>query len=89
MLVLGGGGYTIRNVAKTWAYETGILVGEDLCEGSPFLPFNEYMEYFGPEFKMEVPANNMDNQNPREYLDHIRWVATQRIGLSDPVQGRP
>lgn len=29
-LVLGGGGYTIRNVARTWAYETGVLVGEDL-----------------------------------------------------------
>ncbi|CAD2220954.1 histone deacetylase 1/2 [Angomonas deanei] len=27
MLVVGGGGYTIRNVAKLWAYETGILCG--------------------------------------------------------------
>ena len=23
MLVLGGGGYTIRNVARCWAFETG------------------------------------------------------------------
>ncbi|ORC89431.1 histone deacetylase 1 [Trypanosoma theileri] len=27
MLVLGGGGYTLRNVAKLWAYETSILCG--------------------------------------------------------------
>ncbi|MCJ1463093.1 histone deacetylase [Pseudocyphellaria aurata] len=25
VLVLGGGGYTMRNVARTWAYETGML----------------------------------------------------------------
>ncbi len=26
MLVLGGGGYTMRNVARCWAYETGVLL---------------------------------------------------------------
>lgn len=26
MLVLGGGGYTLRNVARCWANETAILV---------------------------------------------------------------
>ena len=40
-LVLGGGGYTMRNVARTWAYETGVLVGQEL---DPVLPFNEYYE---------------------------------------------
>lgn len=29
MLVLGGGGYTLRNVARCWAYETAILVDRD------------------------------------------------------------
>jgi histone deacetylase 1/2 len=27
MLVLGGGGYKIKNVARLWAYETGTLLG--------------------------------------------------------------
>jgi acetoin utilization deacetylase AcuC-like enzyme len=40
-LVVGGGGYTMRNVARTWAFETGILVGEQL--GSE-LPYNDYYE---------------------------------------------
>lgn len=40
-LILGGGGYTMRNVARTWAYETGILVGDSL--GSE-LPYNDYYE---------------------------------------------
>lgn len=28
MLVLGGGGYTINNVARCWAYETGQILGK-------------------------------------------------------------
>lgn len=65
LIVLGGGGYTIRNVARTWAYETGVCVGVDLDET---IPFNDYIEYYGPEFKLDVPSNNMDNQNSPEYL---------------------
>ncbi|KAG8341714.1 histone deacetylase [Trypanosoma vivax] len=30
MLVVGGGGYTLKNVAKLWAYETSILCGRRL-----------------------------------------------------------
>lgn len=41
VLVLGGGGYTMRNVARTWAYETGVLVDEKLAT---VLPYNEYYE---------------------------------------------
>ncbi|GAA6000750.1 hypothetical protein JCM10207_004638 [Rhodosporidiobolus poonsookiae] len=66
LIILGGGGYTIRNVARTWAYETGVACGVEM---SRELPFNEYLEYFGPEFKLDVPENNMDNANSREYLD--------------------
>ena len=40
-LVLGGGGYTMRNVARTWAYETGVLVGQEM---ERTLPYNEYYE---------------------------------------------
>ncbi|GAA5880822.1 hypothetical protein JCM1840_003293 [Sporobolomyces johnsonii] len=65
LIIVGGGGYTIRNVARTWAYETGLACGVKMDER---LPFNEYLEYFGPEFKLAVPSNNMDNANTREYL---------------------
>lgn len=38
LLVLGGGGYTIRNVAKLWAYETAILFSHPgTGTGSPIL----------------------------------------------------
>jgi len=35
VLVLGGGGYTMRNVARAWAYETGLLVGQRVGPGNP------------------------------------------------------
>ncbi|KAJ6171852.1 Histone deacetylase RPD3 [Penicillium chermesinum] len=69
VLVLGGGGYTMRNVARTWAYETGILVGDNL--GSE-LPYNDYYEYFAPDYELDVRPSNMDNANTKEYLDKIR-----------------
>merc|ERR1719151_163567 len=30
LMILGGGGYTLRNVARLWAYETSILCEEEL-----------------------------------------------------------
>jgi histone deacetylase 1/2 len=33
LMLLGGGGYTIRNVARAWTFETAMAVGESLPEG--------------------------------------------------------
>lgn len=30
MLIVGGGGYTMRNVVRCWCYETGRMCGVDL-----------------------------------------------------------
>jgi hypothetical protein len=40
-LVVGGGGYTIRNVARCWTYETGVLLDVELPND---LPYNDYFE---------------------------------------------
>ena len=37
LLTLGGGGYTVRNVARCWAYETAVLLGEELSDGELYL----------------------------------------------------
>ena len=36
MLVIGGGGYTLRNVPRCWTYETAICVNEELPNGKYF-----------------------------------------------------
>ena len=33
LLMLGGGGYTIRNVARCWTYETAQALGVDVANG--------------------------------------------------------
>jgi acetoin utilization deacetylase AcuC-like enzyme len=70
LLVLGGGGYTIRNVARCWAYETSVLTETELSND---LPFNEYLSHYGPDFTLHPPIvdNNAENQNTRQYLSGI------------------
>ncbi|KAI9871109.1 MAG: histone deacetylase [Pleopsidium flavum] len=76
VLVLGGGGYTMRNVARTWAYETGLLVGEPM---GPELPYNDYYDYFAPDFELDVRPSNMDNANSYEYLEKIKIQVLENL----------
>ena len=87
-LVLGGGGYTMRNVARTWAYETGALIGQEL---GPQLPYNDYYEYFAPDYELNVLPSNMDNANSPEYLrrvteevvTNLRQTGTPSVQMQD------
>ncbi|CAD0058594.1 unnamed protein product [Aureobasidium pullulans] len=75
-LVLGGGGYTMRNVARTWAYETGQLVGQEM---GPELPYTDYYEYYSPDFELDVRPSNMDNANSPEYLEKIKLQVFENL----------
>jgi len=33
LMLLGGGGYTIRNVARCWTHETSIALGVEVANG--------------------------------------------------------
>lgn len=69
LLLLGGGGYTIRNVARCWCYETGVALGVEIEDA---LPENEYYEYFGPDYTLHVTPSNMENKNSRQMLEDVR-----------------
>ncbi|XP_028406338.1 probable histone deacetylase 1-B [Dendronephthya gigantea] len=69
LLMLGGGGYTIRNVARCWTYETSVALDLDIANE---LPYNDYFEYFGPDFKLHISPSNMPNSNQQEYLDRTK-----------------
>ncbi|KAE8245759.1 hypothetical protein A4X06_0g5442 [Tilletia controversa] len=83
LIILGGGGYTIRNVARTWTYETGAVLGVEL---SPDLPYNAYMSYFGPDYKLDVPKNSMEDYNSKTYLEDIK---SQIIDTLRTLPGAP
>jgi len=65
VLMLGGGGYTIRNVARCWTYETAVALNHSVANE---LPYNDYFEYFGPDFKLHISSSNMTNLNTKDYL---------------------
>jgi histone deacetylase 1/2 len=69
-LVLGGGGYTVRNVARCWTYETSVLLNTSIPNE---LPYNDFFEYYAPDFKLHLTPSSMENQNSQENLqvNHI------------------
>ncbi|CAG0884313.1 unnamed protein product [Cyprideis torosa] len=77
-LVLGGGGYTLRNVARCWTYETALLVDEDVTNE---IPFFEYLEYFAPDFVLHQSfPKKLENLNTRTYLEMIVRMRQMEVG---------
>ena len=86
LLVLGGGGYTIRNVSRCWAFETARLLDQNI---SDTVPWHEYMDYYAPDYKLHVPVSNMENENTPASLEKTKAYvleALSRIEHAPSVQ---
>ncbi len=83
-LVLGGGGYTMRNVARCWAYETAICVDAALPDA---IPHNAYYEYFSPDYSLNIVKNNQDNLNTKEELTRKVQAIVDRLRTLQPAPG--
>ena len=84
LLVLGGGGYTVRNVARCWAYETAVLTDSPV---SVDLPPNDFYEFYAPDFSIFPSTNTrIENQNTRLYLDQVISTVLMRLRA---LQGAP
>ncbi|UJR37988.1 hypothetical protein I4U23_030670 [Adineta vaga] len=84
LLLLGGGGYTIRNVARAWTNETAIALNQEIPNE---LPYNDYFEYYGPDFKLNITPSNMPNQNSLDYLDKIKVKLFDNLRMLPHVPG--
>merc|ERR1719445_1756278 len=84
LMLLGGGGYTIRNVARCWTYETAVALGVEIANE---LPYNDYFEYFGPDFKLHISPSNMGNQNTSEYMDKIKTRLFENLRMLPHAPG--
>ena len=70
MIILGGGGYTIENVARCWAYETSVLLGHNI--GNEIPKKNKfYDKYKDDNYKLHFPVDLNQNFNTTKDLDHI------------------
>jgi histone deacetylase 1/2 len=85
-LVLGGGGYTMRNVARCWTYETSVLLDNKIPDE---LPYSDYFEYFGPDYRLHIAPSNMENKNSRTYLENVMGkllAAIKELPIAPGVQ---
>lgn len=84
LLLLGGGGYTIRNVARCWTYETATVLGVDIAND---LPASDYYEYFGPDYKLHLTPHNGANQNTPEYCQKMLVKILDQLSRLKPPSG--
>ena len=70
LLILGGGGYTPRNVSRLWAYETAVAIGAK--DVSPNLPAHTpFLNHFAPDRSLFPPLSEFkryENKNTNKYL---------------------
>jgi histone deacetylase 1/2 len=86
VLVLGGGGYTMRNVARCWTYETAQMLGQGVADE---IPHNDYFEYYGPDYRLHLPLHEMENLNEKAALDNTRqqlFEVLRRLDAAPSVQ---
>ncbi|PLB37859.1 histone deacetylase HOS2 [Aspergillus candidus] len=89
MLVVGGGGYTPRNVSRAWAHETSILLdAQNLID--PHIPDTvKFRNHFGPDYSLFPPLSEMrklENKNPRSYLAGLYESVTEQLRY---IKGAP
>lgn len=77
LLVLGGGGYNIRNVSRAWTYETSVLLNEELPNN---IPFNDYFQYYAPEYNLHLNPADMTNTNDPKEMVRLRDSILQNLG---------
>lgn len=76
-LVVGGGGYNIRNVARCWAYETSLCANVPLNNA---IPLNDYYSYYAPDYTLHLQHNpDLQNQNNKIELEKIKTTILQNL----------
>lgn len=70
LLVVGGGGYTVKNVSRCWTYETAVLVGAELADEVPATVYDAFFQ--DSAWKLHPPlTGKVENQNSPASLQRI------------------
>lgn len=76
LMILGGGGYTIKNVSRAWTYGTSVILGIDIPDE---LPFNEFYSHYSPDYRISVPVSQMKNLNSPKYLANLLETISENL----------
>ncbi len=81
LLLLGGGGYTVRNVAKCWTYETACALDLE-CNLSNDIPEHDYLNcYQNEDYKLlRLPPSSIGkNKNSEQMIHRLREKISENI----------
>ncbi|KAF7294589.1 Hist-deacetyl domain-containing protein [Mycena indigotica] len=85
LLVVGGGGYTIKNVSRCWTYETAVLVGASIPNELPATVYDAFFK--DSQWKLHPPlTGKVDNQNSPASLQRITLSIRNKLRY---LQGAP
>ena len=81
-IILGGGGYTLKNVARCWTYETALACGATVNDQ---MPLTYRAEYFGPENRLNIIPNNTEDENHRDLVENLKNTVLQNLKRAAPA----
>jgi hypothetical protein len=85
LLIVGGGGYTIKNVSRCWTYETAVLVGASIPDELPATVYDSFFE--DSQWKLHPPlTGKVENQNSPASLQRITISIRNKLRF---LQGAP
>ena len=76
LLVLGGGGYNIRNVSRCWTWETAVLLDLSISNN---IPNNDFIQYYGPDYHLHLQPSDIANLNSKEELERTKQRVLQML----------
>lgn len=82
VLLLGGGGYTVRNVARCWCYETSVMLGTPISDS---IPPSDYTEFFRPDYRLHLTPAAVPNLNTPTYLERCKVALLESLRAIEPA----
>lgn len=82
ILLLGGGGYTVENVARCWTYETSICLDEELPNDLPITDFYcKYGQGLDHEnYKLHLkPPSTVPNLNDKNFVEELIHYSIDKL----------
>ncbi|KAA1477719.1 hypothetical protein DENSPDRAFT_919227 [Dentipellis sp. KUC8613] len=85
LMVVGGGGYTIKNVSRCWTYETAVLVGAEVPDELPATVYDPFFR--DSRWKLHPPlTGKVENQNSAASLQRVTISIRDKLRY---LQGAP
>jgi hypothetical protein len=85
LLIVGGGGYTIKNVSRCWTYETAVLVGASVPDELPATVYDSFFQ--DSQWTLHPPlTGKVENQNSPASLQRITISIRNKLRY---LQGAP